>query len=333
MKALFFTAFVAVLSAADYDFWACGGITKGWVPGVHQKTSGIHRFLAPGQWDHPGFDHPYIMAIDFDPKDPSTLYMASGNGLIRARNRGQDWRIMTGWDMTEALSVAVDPFQQGRIFLALPDGIGFSEDAGNTWTRRQTGLKRKFTQVIRTDRGLRDHIVTGTESGIFVSANAGQTWQLAGARDLMVFDVQQSPHDPRHWIAVTQTGVAYQSRDNAATWTTIASIPKLHTIYNASFNRKDASQIALGGWTTGVLVTEDGGRNWYARNKGLPTAEVWRIAYHPENGELFAYVHEKELFSSSDNGRTWKPVGLPGGVIRDLVFVPVPSPAKGGNGE
>jgi len=323
LRALFFFTFSSILGAVDYDLWACGGITKGWVPGVHQKASGIHRMTGPGQWDHPGFDHPYIMSIDYDLRDPSTFYMASGNGLIRARNRGTEWRIMTGWDMTEAMSVSVDPFQPDRIYLALPDGIGFSEDAGNTWTRRQNGLKRKFTQVIRADRAVRDRVVAGTESGIFVSINAGQTWQLAGGKDQMIFDVAQSPHNPKHWIAVSQAGVAYESGDNAATWKPMPNIPKLHTLYNVTFHGKDPKRIALGGWTTGVLVTEDGGRNWYSRAKGLPTPEVWRVAYHPASGELYAYVHEKELFASKDDGRTWRSAGLPGGVIRDLVFVPI----------
>ncbi len=322
MKASFFAFLAFAARAADYEFWACGGITKGWVPGVHQKASGIHRFTGSGEWEHPGYDHPYIMALDYDPRDPSTFYLASGNGLIRTRNSGRDWRIMTSWDMTEALAVSVDPFQPDRIYLALPDGIGMSEDAGQTWTRRQNGLKRKFTQVIRTDRGVKDRVVAGTESGIFVSNDNGRAWTLAGARDMMVFDAAQSPHNPKRWLAVTQSGVAYESLDDAATWKAIPVLPKLHTLYNVAFDRKDANRIALGGWAAGVLVTEDGGRNWFLRNKGLPTAEVWRVQYHPENGELYAYVHEKELFGSKDNGRTWYGLGLPGGVIRDLVFVP-----------
>lgn len=324
MKALIFVFAVASAGAADYDFWACGGITKGWVPGVHQKASGIHRLIEPGKWDHPGYDHPYITGLAYDPRDPSVFYLSSGNGLIRTRNYGREWRIMTGWDMTEALGLAVDPFQPDRIYLALPDGIGYSEDAGQTWTRRQTGLKRKFTQVIRADRTTRDRVVAGTESGIFVSSKNGLAWQLAGAKDEMVFDVAQSPHDANRWIAVTQAGVAYESLDDAATWKAIASGPKVHTLYNVAFDRSNENRIALGGWTTGVLVSADGGRSWTQRNAGLPNAEVWRVQYHPESGELYAYVHEKELFASSDQGRTWRAIGLPGGVIRDLVFVPLP---------
>jgi photosystem II stability/assembly factor-like uncharacterized protein len=317
------SALLLLLSAADFDFYACGSITKGWTPGVLQRSSGLLRQNPDHgqQWTTLGFEHPYINALAYDPRDLSIFYLASGNGLIKSRDRGEHWRVMTNGDMTEAQGVALDPYAPDHVFLALPDGIGYSPDGGATWTRRETGLKRKFTQVIRADRALRGHFVAGTESGVFVSNNNGLEWRSAGLDGAMVFDLAQSPHDPKRWFAVTQDGRAFESLDNGALWRTLAT-PKAHTFYNISLDPTNKLRVALGGWNSGVTVSEDGGKTWTPRNDGLPSNEVWRVAYHPGNGSLHAYVHEKELYTSNDNGRTWRPEGLPGGVIRDLAFVP-----------
>lgn len=309
MFATLFT--VLVLTSADYDLWVCGAITKDWKPGIDQRSSGLHRRSAQGLWTHPGYDHPYINALAVDPRDPTTFYLASGNGMIRARDNGKQWRIMTSWDMTEANGIAVD--RQGDIYLALPDGIGYSADGGNTWTRRDTGIRRKFTQAIRAAAD--GTILAGTEQGIF--RNNGADWTLSGAAGEMVFDVVQSPHDTNRWIAVTQSGKAFQSLDNARSWNPIATVPKVHTLYNVAFDPRNPNRIVLGGWTTGVLLTEDNGRTW---TNIMPNAQVWRVAIHPGNGAIYAYVHEKELFETANNGKSWTAAGLPGGVVRDLVF-------------
>ncbi|BDC52418.1 hypothetical protein F183_A47330 [Bryobacterales bacterium F-183] len=311
---MFALVFLAITSA-DYELWACGSITKGWTPGQNQNASGLHRRDAQGAWTHPGYDHPYINAIAADPRDPATLYLASGNGMIRARSNGTQWRIMTGWDMTEGNGVAAD--SKGNVYLALPDGIGFSPDRGNTWTRRETGLRRKYTQAIRVAKD-ETYLVAATESGVFRSTDQGLHWTQAGAPGEMTFDVVQSPHNPKHWVAVAQSGNAYQSLDAAVTWTTIAAVPKVHTLYNAAFDPQKPNRIVLGGWQTGVLLTEDGGTTWKSI---LPNAQVWRVTVHPATGAIYAYVHEKELLHSTDNGKSWTSAGLPGGVIRDLVFL------------
>ena len=318
------TFFLLALSvtAADFDFYACGSITKGWSPGIQQRASGLLRMQSPQNWSHVGFAHPYINALTYDPRDLRVLYMASGNGLIKSTDRGVNWRVMTGWDMTEAQGVTLDPHAPDRVFLALPDGIGYSDNGGITWTRRQTGLKRKFTQVIRGDRAVNGRFVAGTESGVFVTNNNGIEWREAGVDGAMVFDVAQSPHDAKHWMAVTQDGRAFASSDNGRSWHQNSAVPKAHTFYNISFDASNDLRIALGGWTAGVVVSEDGGKTWQTRNAGLPGAEVWRVTYHPTDGSLYAYVHEKELYRSLDNGRTWTAYGLPGAVIRDLAFVP-----------
>jgi photosystem II stability/assembly factor-like uncharacterized protein len=72
-----------------------------------------------------------------------------------------------------------------------------------------------------------------------------------------------------------------------------------------------------------VLVSEDGGQTWQGRNHGLPSTEVWSVAFDPgRSGRLLASVHEEALFVSEDAGRSWRREGLEGSVVYRMKFVP-----------
>ena len=94
-----------ILTATDYEFYACGSITKGWTPGLNQQSSGLIRIT--DSWRTIGPVHPYVNAVEPDPRDPGIFYLATGNGLIKASNRGTQWRQLTNGDMTELQGLAI----------------------------------------------------------------------------------------------------------------------------------------------------------------------------------------------------------------------------------
>jgi photosystem II stability/assembly factor-like uncharacterized protein len=72
-----------------------------------------------------------------------------------------------------------------------------------------------------------------------------------------------------------------------------------------------------------VAVSEDRGRTWQARNSGLPSANIWSVAFDPaQSGRLYASVHEEAVYVSTDSGRTWRKDGLAGSSIFRMKFVP-----------
>src|ERR1039457_4918775 len=68
------------------------------------------------------YNHPFVSALDYDPADPGTLYVAAGNGLIRVREHAQRWKILTGSDVTELLDVSVDRHAPGAIYFSFTAG-------------------------------------------------------------------------------------------------------------------------------------------------------------------------------------------------------------------
>lgn len=313
---------IVLPAETGHELYAAMMISKGWTPGLKLAPSGVAKRGDAG-WQHAGYNHPWVFSLDYDPRDPAVLYLATGSGCVRTRQDGLDWVQLTSWDMTELMSVSVDRFAPDQIYVGLVDGIGFSPDGGRTWTRRQAGLERPFTQWVVTDRQVRGRLLAGTESGIFRSTDEGRSWRRVGAEGSMVFHLVQSPREPRHWLAATQTQGVLFSRDNGDTWRTLDGVPKNWTLHNVAWDAHNARRMAVCGWGLGVMVSRDGGATWEARNYGLPSKEAWRVAIDPdEPGRIYVHVHEQALYQSDDFGKNWKPAGLEGAQVRDLVFVP-----------
>ncbi|WP_438482227.1 WD40/YVTN/BNR-like repeat-containing protein [Oleiharenicola lentus] len=322
MSSLMLTA--APAKAPAGDFYICAGVNKNYVIGSKITTvNGMFRLTDQNTWEHVGYNDTTITAAAIDPRDHNVVYTAAFNGCWRTLDGGKTWRMTTSWDMTEGLSIALDTFAPDNLYLALVDGIAHSSDRAQTWRRFENGLpeRGKFTQVIRLDRTRQGRVLAGCESGIYLTENT--QWKRVLPTDTTVIDIQQSPHDPKHWFAVTQSNGAWESRDNAVTWTQFKSVSTEHALYSITQDYANPARLAIGSWAHGVLTTEDGGRTWTQRNTGLPASpRVWRVGVEPASNRLYASVRNEDIFSSDDFGRTWKPTGLAGSAVHSFLIVP-----------
>ena len=317
-------------AAPRHDLYICAAVNKGYVIGSKIVTvNGLFRRGAAGDWQHIGYNDTSVRAVDFDPRNRAVIYTAANNGCWRSLDSGQHWRVTTSWDMTEPLDVTVDPHAPDTIYLALPDGIAVSPDRGQTWPRRENGLpeRGKYTQVVEVDSTQAGRVLAGCESGIYLTTNGAESWTRVLPTDTTVDDIKQSPHDPRLWLAVTQSNGAWISRDGGLSWKPLAGVPSTHALYNVAFDPLHPARLAIGSWALGVLTSEDGGETWTARNAGIPDPhKVWRIAIDPDSGSLYASVVGEALYSSRDFGRTWKREGLEESTVNAFLFLPVSTP-------
>ncbi|HXB68157.1 MAG TPA: hypothetical protein VNY05_07930 [Candidatus Acidoferrales bacterium] len=328
MRWLLLLAMAAVPVSGQYTLYTCMVTSKDYVVGAKLPPSGIFLKTAAGEWRHAGFNHPFISALDFDPADPSTLYVAAGNGLIRVSGQGERWKILTGSDVTELLDVAVDRKAPGTIYFTHTTGIRVTHDGGATWSDAGAGLHRKYTQAIRVDSRQSGVLLAGNEEGIFRSQDGGKTWRVAGAAGYQVLHIEQSPHDPCYWLAATQGGGLFVSTDCGVTFESSGSLAAGINIAglnisDIAFDPASPKRIAVAGWAIGVALSEDGGKTWQTRNGGLPSTSVWSVAFDPAHpGRMYASVHEEALFVSQDYGRTWANDGLEGSRVYRMRFVP-----------
>lgn len=312
--------------AVSHDLYVCAAFDNGSrVMGAKNATaSGVFRRTADG-FEHVGVNYPLTISATFDPRDSRVFYVACLSGVLRTLDGGTSWRLVTGWDETEPKSIAVDPHNPDTVYTGLPDGLIVSHDRGQTWKRSEHGLpeRGKYTQVVQTDRARGGRLMIGCETGIYLSDDGAKHWRRVFATTDTVDDIQQSPHQPQQWIAVTQSAGALRSTDGGATWTPIKGVPSDKALYNVTFDARDPRRLAIASWSLGILVSEDDGQTWVTRNEGLPpSTHVWRTAIDPDNQLLYVAVFAHGLFASNDFGRTWRPAGMEGGSVQTFTFVP-----------
>jgi photosystem II stability/assembly factor-like uncharacterized protein len=309
--------------AAKYTLYTCMVQSKGYVVGAKLPPSGIFVKPEAGEWRHAGFNHPFITALDYDRDDPSTVYVAAGNGLLRVTGGGERWKILTGSDVTELLDVAVDPADPAHVYFSHTAGIRMSTDRGVTWKDASADLHRKYTAALRVDSRQSGVLLAGTEEGIFRLDDHGTHWRLAGAAGVQVLHIEQSPHDPCYWLATTEGAGLFASTDCGASFESAGNLGVGRNLYDVAFDPASPNRIAVAGWGVGVAVSEDRGRSWELRNAGLPSSSVWSVQFDPAHaGRLYASVHEEALYVSLDAGKTWVKDGLEGSAVYRMKFVP-----------
>jgi len=314
---------VPLAFAGQYTLYTCGSSSKAYVVGAKLPASGIFIKPAGSEWRHTGFNHPFITAFDFDPHDPSAVYAAAGNGLLRVTGNGERWKILTGSDVTELLDVTVDRNAPGAIYFAHTHGIEVSRDGGATWHDAASGLRRKYTAALRVDSGRAGVLLAGTEQGVFRSEDGGKSWRLAGAAGIQVLHIEQSPHDACYWLASTEGRGLFDSSDCGVSFESNSSLGVGRNLYDIAFDPASSNRIAVAGWGVGVAITEDRGKTWQPRNAGLPGTDVWSVAFDPaQPGRIYTSVHEEAVYVSTDYGRTWSRDGLAGSSIFRMKFIP-----------
>jgi hypothetical protein len=325
-------ALLAALSVSapaygQYTLYACLASTKEYFVGAKLSPSGLFFKDTSGEWQHIGYNHPFLTGLAADPADPSVVYASAGNALIRISGHGTDWRFLTSSDVTELRDVVIDPHVPGTIYFAYVHGIRVSRDRGAHWEEIGGALHRKYTETLALDRQQRGVLLAGGEEGIFRSDDSGRSWKIAGAAGFQVSRIAQSPHDACSWLAVTQKGGIFASTDCGKTFENVGRVGVDRNLYDVAFDPSDPQRVAVAGWGPGVVVSDDGGKTWQPRNVGLPRPEVLAIAFDPGHpGRLYASVNEDGLYVSPDAGKSWTREGLAGSAINRLKFLPAVRP-------
>ena len=100
----------------------------------------------------------------------------------------------------------------------------------------------------------------------------------------------------------------YRSGDGGRKWIRTALPPsaKGH-IAAVAVSGKGKGALYVAGPGVGVLRSEDGGRSWVSRNKGLPESAVIALTAHTDQSDtVYASVSGQGIFRSEDAGASWR---------------------------
>lgn len=167
-----------------------------------------------------------VFAFAESPRQPGLLWAGSDDGLIHvSRNGGADWEEVTIPDLPEFSLISIiepsahDPatayVAATRYKLSDPTPYLYrTDDYGVSWTRITAGIADDdFTRVIREDPGRRGLLYAGTERGVYVSFDAGASWNPVG-RGLPVVPIHDLAFRNGDLVAATH-GRSFWILDNA----------------------------------------------------------------------------------------------------------------------
>jgi len=123
------------------------------------------------------------------PHEKGTIWTGSDDGLVHVtRDGGANWSNVTPSGLKECLINAIDvsPHDPSTAYIATTrykfddktPAIYKTTNYGKTWKNISAGIPQgAFTRVIREDDKRKDLLFVGTETGIYISWNAGGNWE------------------------------------------------------------------------------------------------------------------------------------------------------------
>lgn len=263
-------------------------------------------------------------------------------GLFRSDDGGRQWQELANSPFP-ALRVAIEP-STAALALATNSQVHFSTDGGGRWlltrlagadsiaigpgqpaaiygargTSAQrvigegapvaitAGLEGARVRTLRLDPSRPTRLFAGTDDGLFLSTNRGDTWTRLGS-DLLEQDVVAVTADPRQanrlFVGTNGAGV-WRSTDTGATWVQINDGLSDLRVRDVAVDTVTAGRV----WAAsedGIFVSLDHGTSW-SRADLEPRAPIVAVVAGPAAG--LAYVAtDTGLARSDDSGASWQP--------------------------
>ncbi len=302
-------------------FTPTGGIyneSRAWCVATHSQRPGevlagtdlgIYRWTAADRWNHlpSPMDGLHILQIASPPHDPNVIYAGTRPAqLFKSADGGATWRrCHLGHDAEcdfintpRVTSIHCDPRDADTVWVTIEiDGIFVSSDGGETWARRNEGLRSPDTHnlVFFDDaEGGGRTLLCSTEEGLHKSRDDGQSWQwvevpgapwpyfrcIARRADdsgVMFLSVGDKPSG--------EQGLLFRSRDRGANWEVVdLPEPPNTTIWSIATNSADPDLLFFCTIFGQIFRSTDGGENWLKMRREL--GELRMIAWQPAAGSL-----------------------------------------------
>lgn len=256
-----------------------------------------------------------VTAVAIDPQNPQIIYAGTTHLPWKTIDGGKTWEsIHSGMiNDSDVFSIFIDPHSPDRVFASACSGIYQSANRGDVW-KKILGIPNtsRRTHVIRLDPSAPGTIYAGTTMGLFRSSDAGGTWRQLNEQQ--VNSLAFGPAKADMYLALEEGGL-WKSDDQGKTLAPLNNgfVARRLTAVTSAGKRLFAIQ-ALDGESTGLFTSDNAGATWQRipSPAGLAGVHLESITGIPGNDQTLFAASRRQLFQSTDSGRSWKPVSLAG---------------------
>ena len=285
---------------------------------IGTQNAGIYKSIDGGiSWQpiHNGLGRASIYTLIMDPNDSKILYAGTLlGGVYKTTDGGLTWQAMNaGIERRHEWVAIVVMDQQDSQHLYFIDAGGLFEttDGGQSWTI--TDFKSQFIawNSLWIEPSEFQALYVSTESGLLVSNDKGGTWaqSTSNSCSALVFDPQDTLT-----AYCTSFNEVLKTSNGGQQWVRLANLvtgwPSALAV-----SPQEPNLLILG--TTGLLVSEDGGKAWQERGSGLGGNGVELKISSAASSVLYAQGLDQTIYFSEDDGRNWSNLGMGG---RSLSF-------------
>ncbi len=286
-------------------------------------TSG-HRHKAPGgffrttdggaTWkESKDLKNESIHSMTQSTVDPNILLVGTTAGAWISKNSGADWEKISSATMPINIdSLAMDPRNTSTLYAGTWWRAYKSTDSGKNWRLIRDGMiDDSDVFAIEIDSRNPEHIIASACSGIYESQNAGEKWakiQGIPSQSRRTRDIKQHPTMPGTVFAATTEGF-WMSTNGGKAWA--LTTQRNLEINSIAVHPDEPNRVFIGTNNYGVMVSNDGGRNFVQTNISFTSRFAYSITPDTtEPNRLYALTHNVAtgggfLFISRDAGRSW----------------------------
>ena len=269
-----------------------------------------------------------IFAIAESELEEGVIWVGSDDGLIHiTKDGGETWENITppkklSPKLNMINSIDPSPFKKGKAYIAATSYkfgdytpyLYKTEDYGKTWSLITDGINSNYyTRVIRSDKKREGLLYAGTEWGMYISFDDGNSWSkfqlnlpVTSIRDLAVKDndLVVATHGRSFWIIDDLTPL-HQLNDNNHDDDAILFKPDLsyRMAQSGGWNRPN-NLLSGQNHPNGVII------NYYIKN--LQEGDYIRIDIENKDGSVIrTFTNNQDKYSKIENNDVNKMIGNP----------------------
>jgi photosystem II stability/assembly factor-like uncharacterized protein len=246
--------------------------------------------------------------------DPNMLYVGTLSGVWVSKNSGDSWEKIASETMPPNVnSMAIDPRHNSTIYAGTWWRPYKSTDSGKSWRLIKDGMiDDSDVFAITIDPRNAEHLIASACSGIYESISGGDQWrkiQGIPSQSRRTRDIVQHPSIAGTVYAGTTEGF-WMTSNGGKSW--MLTTPRNLEVNSIAVHPDAPNRIFIGTNNYGVLVSNDGGKNFVPTNDNFTSRFTYSVTPDiSQPNRLYALTQNTAssggfFFTSSDGGKSWQ---------------------------